>query len=322
LFHFRRHGDIKIALHPRYDHECNWSFTWNPGELYRGFYKPAAKRSRASRCLQHKPPHRLRVSYARMLETPFMKTGVASFGDPAASYLVLGTRLRPSSGHETNFMVGPAQGFLAITLVRDPTTCGRYTHNAYDSASLFTTPLRSQLRAPSKAVGFRFALASPTFHGLSRFRMLSGVTPFLHPQSRLGPDLTTAGSVPSIDHDQKVPADHHVQYQPLQNDPWSAFTGDTTGLGGGRVFPFGDGTNRSTGPSIARPTVRGGLCSALRPPPPKTPISPNGLCPANRNGSTFCRSCAWDPESRPNPAAYSRSLDTTSATKLSTGSLQ
>jgi hypothetical protein len=231
------------------------------------------------------------VSYARILETPFNENlVVASFGDPGGVISsVLGTPAPIPPGQRNEFHGGLQQAFGKY-LVIDADYLWKYTHNAYDFGVLFNTPITFPIAwHNSKISGFSVRASVPNFHGLTAFVVLSGVNSrFFNPQvGGLGTDLTTAGAF-RIDHDQKFQQTTHVQYQPLQNYPWIAFTWRyDNGLVAGAV-PFGDGTNPVdvSGLSPDQQFEAGLFCGSVHA-TPTTPISPNGLCPANLYGSTF-----------------------------------
>ncbi len=294
LFNFHGHGDIKeIALYLQDTiTKGNWSFNLGiRGDLYRGFTSSSQAEPRLGVAYNIKPSNTvLRVSYARILETPFNENlVVASFGDPGGVISsVLGTPAPIPPGQRNEFHAGLQQAFGKY-LVIDGDYLWKYTRNAYDFGVLFNTPITFPIAwHNSKISGFSVRASVPNFHGLTAFVVLSGVNSrFFDPQvGGLGTDLTTTG-VFRIDHDQKFQQTTHVQYQPRQNYPWIAFTWRyDNGLVAGAV-PVGDGTNPVdvSGLSPDQQFEAGLFCGSVHA-TPTTPISPNGLCDPALYGST------------------------------------
>jgi hypothetical protein len=229
LFHYHGHTDIKeLALYIQDTiTEGNWSFNLGlRGDIYRGISSSSQAEPRAGIAYNIKRTNTvLRISYARILETPFNENlVVASNGDPQGVFAsVLGAPGPVPPGQRNDFHAGFGQA-IGKHLVIDADYMWKYTHNAYDFSVLFNTPItypiawqRSKLYGPSVRVSF------PNFHGLSAFFTASSVASrFMNPQvGGLGTDLTTVG-VFRIDHDQKFQQTTHIQYQPFKNLPWIA----------------------------------------------------------------------------------------------------
>jgi len=229
LFGFRGHADIKeVALYLQDTITAgNWSFNLGVrGDIYRGISQDSQVEPRLGIAYNIKPSNTvLRVSYARILETPFNENlVVGSLGDPAGVFSsVLGSPGPIRSGQRNEFHAGFQQAF-GRHLVVDSDYLWKYTHNAFDFGVLFNTPITFPIAwHNSKISGFSIRARVPDFHGLTAFVVLSGVNSrFFNPQvGGLGTDFTTQGAF-RIDHDQKFQQTTHVQYQPKKNWPWIA----------------------------------------------------------------------------------------------------
>jgi hypothetical protein len=229
LFGFRGHADIKeVALYLQDTITAgNWSFNLGVrGDLYRGISQDSQVEPRLGIAYNIKPSNTvLRVSYARILETPFNENlVVGSLGDPAGVFSsVLGSPGPIRSGQRNEFHAGFQQAF-GRHLVVDGDYLWKYTHNAFDFGVLFNTPITFPIAwHNSKISGFSIRARVPDFHGLTAFVVLSGVNSrFFNPQvGGLGTDFATEGAF-RIDHDQKFQQTTHVQYQPKKNWPWIA----------------------------------------------------------------------------------------------------
>ena len=248
LFHFHGHTDIKeVALYIQDTiTEGNWSFNLGlRGDIYRGISRSSQAEPRAGIAYNIKPSNTvLRLSYARILETPFNENlVVASAGDAQGVFAsVLGTPAPIPPGQRNDFHAGFEQAF-GKHLVIDADYMWKYTHNAYDFSVLFNSPItfpiawqRSKIYGPSVRVSF------PDFHGLTAFFTASSVASrFFNPQvGGLGTDLTTVGAF-RIDHDQKFQQTTHIQYQPRKNWPWIGFNWRyDNGLVAGAIPCFND----------------------------------------------------------------------------------
>ncbi|MBZ5645561.1 MAG: TonB-dependent receptor, partial [Acidobacteriia bacterium] len=259
LFHFHGHTDVKeVALFVQDTiTKGNWSFNLGVREdLYRGISSATQTEPRAGIAYNFKPTNTvLRVSYARLLETPFNENlVVASAGDAQGVFAsVLGMPGPVPPGQRNDFHAGFEQAF-GKHLVIDADYMWKYTHNAYDFSVLFNTPItypiawqRSKINGPSFRVSF------PDYHGLSAFFTASSVAArFFNPQvGGLGTDLTTVGAF-RIDHDQNFQQTTHIQYQPRPNLPWIGFNWRyDNGLVAGAVPCFNDTDPNSSCGSIS-----------------------------------------------------------------------
>jgi hypothetical protein len=230
LFGFRGHADIKeVGLYVQDTITAgDWSFNLGlRGDIYRGIGSNDNQvQPRLGVAYNIKPSNTvLRVSYARVMETPFNENlVVGSLGDPAGVFSsVLGQPGPIRPGQRNEFHAGFQQAF-GRHLVIDGDYLWKYTHNAYDFGVLFNTPITFPIAwHNSKISGFSIRASVPNYHGLTAFVVMSGVNSrFFNPQvGGLGTDFTTEGAF-RIDHDQKFQQTTHVQYQPKQAWPWIA----------------------------------------------------------------------------------------------------
>ena len=227
-FLFHGHRDIKeVGLYLQDTiTKGNWSFNIGiRGDLYRGFSNNSQAEPRAGIAYNVKRTNTvLRVSYARVMETPFNENLVfaSTLASPVTEALFGATAPIPP-GQRNEFHAGFQQAF-GRHLVIDGDYLWKYTHNAYDFSDFFNTPIFFPIGWDrSKISGWSIRANIPNFHGLSAFFTSSGVNSrFFNPQvGGLGTDLTTVGAF-RIDHDQKFQATTHVQYQPRKTWPWIA----------------------------------------------------------------------------------------------------
>jgi hypothetical protein len=229
LFLFQGHRDIKeLGLYLQDTiTKGNWSFNIGiRGDLYRGFSNNSQAEPRAGIAYNIKRTNTvLRVSYARVMETPFNENLVfaSTLASPVTEALFGATSPIPP-GQRNEFHAGFQQAFGKY-LVLDGDYLWKYTHNAYDFSDFFNTPIFFPIGWDrSKISGWSIRANVPNFHGVSAFFTASGVAArFFNPQvGGLGTDLTTVGAF-RIDHDQKFQQTTHIQYQPSRNWPWIAF---------------------------------------------------------------------------------------------------
>jgi Carboxypeptidase regulatory-like domain/TonB-dependent Receptor Plug Domain len=292
LFHFHGHTDIKeMALFVQDTiTEGNWTFNLGVrGDLYRGISSSSQAEPRLGIAYNIKRTNTvLRISYARLLETPFNENlVVASTGDPQGVFAsVLGTPAPIPPGQRNEFHAGFEQAF-GKHLVIDADYLWKYTHNSYDFSVLFNSPItfpiawqRSKISGPSVRVNFT------NYHGLTAFFNASSVAArFFNPQvGGLGTDLMTVGAF-RIDHDQKFQQTTHIQYQPRPNWPWIGFNWRyDNGLVAGAV-PFAADTTTPvdlTGLSPDQQMQAGLFCGSTFP----TLTAPLTTCAPSQYGST------------------------------------
>ena len=311
LFQFSGHGDIKevgLFLQDTIT-EGNWSFNIGiRGDLYRGISNSTNQAEpRAGIAYNIKRTNTvLRISYARVLETPFNENLVlaSTVGNPVAEAL-FGATAPILPGQRNEFHAGFQQAFGKY-LVVDADYLWKYTHNGYDFSDFLNTPIffpvawdRSKIHGPSVRVSL------PNFHGVTAFFTASSVAArFFAPQvGGLGTDLTGVGAF-RIDHDQRFQETTHVQYQPFKNLPWVALNWRyDNGLVAGAV-PCFNLTNPNTvcagtsflgaggvptvdlsGLTADQQTQAGLTCNGVA----ATRIAAFASCPASQYGSTLIK---------------------------------
>jgi hypothetical protein len=190
----------------------------------------------------------LRVSYARVMETPFNENLVlASLGcgdavlNPLLGCATLG--ITPFSPGWRNEFHGGIQQAFGRYLVFSGEYIWKYTHNAYDFSILGATPLTFPIEwHNSKIPGFAGRVSMPNLHGFSALMVFSSVAArFFAPQlGGAGATPSAPGGVFRIDHDEKFNMTSHIQYQPWKRGPWAGFNWRyDSGLVAGAV-PFAD----------------------------------------------------------------------------------
>ncbi len=232
LFPFRGRTDIKeLALYLQDTiTKGNWAF--NLGfrqDLYRGIVHDAQPQPRVGLAYNIKKSNTvLRLSYSRIMETPFNENLVlASLGasNPVILDVIGGVSLQAPirSGQRNQFNAGFQQAFGKL-LVVDADYLWKFTHNAYDFSAFANTPIffpiawhNSKIDGPSVRVSF------PNYHGLTAFAVLAHVRARYFPPQIGGLGATiTGGEVFRIDHDQAFNQTTHLQYQPWKTLPWIA----------------------------------------------------------------------------------------------------
>ena len=234
FFGFRGHTDVKeLALYVRdIITKGNWSMNLGlRGDFYNGLVTHKEAEPRLGIAYNIKRTNTvLRVSYARVLETPFNENLVlSSIGcNNAVLNPLLGcsaqnpTPLTP--GWRNEFHAGLEQAFGKY-LVFSGEYIWKYTHNAYDFSILGATPITFPVAwERSKIPGFAGRVSVPNFHGFSALMVFSSVA-----ARYFTPQVSGAGATPSapigvfrIDHDEKFNQTTHVQYQ-IKKGPWVGF---------------------------------------------------------------------------------------------------
>ena len=297
LFGFRGHTDVKqIALYIQDQiTKGNWSFNAGlRGDFYNGLTTHNEAEPRLGIAYNIKRTNTvLRVSYARLLETPFNENLVVASvgcGSPVLNPLLgcassSSTPLSP--GWRNEFHAGLQQA-LGKYLVFSGEYVWKYTHNAYDFSILGNTPIFFPIAWDrSKIPGFAGRVSVPNFHGFSALMVFSTVSArFFLPQ------VSGAGATPSaptgvfrIDHDERFNQTTHLQYQPWQRGPWIGFNWRyDSGLVAGAV-PFASDTTTPVDLTIltADQQLQAGLfCGSVFP----TLTSPLTTCAPAQYGST------------------------------------
>jgi len=231
LFQFRGHGDIKevgLFLQDTIT-KGSWSFNIGiRGDMYRGISNSANQaQPRAGVAYNIKRTNTvLRISYARVMETPFNENLIlaSTVGNPVAESL-FGATAPILPGQRNEFHAGFQQAFGKF-LVVDADYLWKYTHNAYDFSILGNTPVTFPIVwHNSKIPGFALRASVPDFHGFTALVVMSSVAArYFPPQvGGLGVTVGQSGSVFRIDHDEKFNQTTHLQYQPWKRGPWVGF---------------------------------------------------------------------------------------------------
>jgi hypothetical protein len=232
-FNFHGRGDIRqLAMYVQDAiTKGNWTFNLGVrGDLYRGLSRDAQIQPRLGLAYNIKPSNTvLRLSYARVMETPFNENLV--FASQTANDPVIGALFGPNSsaairpGARNEFHAGFQQAFAKFMVV-DADYMWKYTHNGYDFSTLLNTPIFFPIAwHNSKIDGASVRVSMPEHHGLTAFVLMGHVNArFFPPQvGGLGTDLGSGGLPFRIDHDQKFQQTTHLQYQPWKSGPWIGF---------------------------------------------------------------------------------------------------
>ena len=321
LFPFNGHTDVKLLSLFVQDaiSKGNWSINLGlRGDFYNGLTSHKEAEPRIGIAYNVKKTNTvLRVSYARILETPFNENLVLSSNgcaDPVLNPLLVCSTNLPtpfSPGWRNEFHAGLQQAFGRY-LVFSGEYIWKYTRNAYDFGVFGATPLTFPIEwHNSKIPAFAGRVSVPNIHGFSALFVFSSVSSrFFNPQ------LGGAGAVPPgsggsditpfrIDHDEKFNQTTHVQYQPWKNGPWFGMNWRyDSGLVAGAVPCIAlTGTCGSTdltqvdvsGLTPDQQFQSGLFCASVHALPPSAanpvgvPISPTNTCPAGQYGSTLVK---------------------------------
>jgi len=233
LFHFQGHTDVKeLGLYLQDTITVgNWAFNLGlRGDLYRGIVHDWQPQPRVGFAYNVKKTNSvLRVSYSRVLETPFNENLIlASLGasNPVIVNVIGGANLQAPirSGQRNQFNAGFQQAFGKYVVV-DADYLWKYTHNAYDFSAFGNTPIFFPIAwKNSKIDGPSVRVSMPNFHGFTALVVLAHVRArYFPPQvGGLGATVGQGGSVFRIDHDQAFNQTTHFQYQPWKTLPWIA----------------------------------------------------------------------------------------------------
>jgi hypothetical protein len=233
LFHFQGHTDVKeLGLYLQDTITVgNWAFNLGlRGDLYRGIVHDWQPQPRVGFAYNVKKTNSvLRVSYSRVLETPFNENLIlASLGasNPVIVDVIGGANLQAPirSGQRNQFNAGFQQAFGKYVVV-DADYLWKYTHNAYDFSAFGNTPIFFPIAwKNSKIDGPSVRVSMPNFHGFTALVVLAHVRARYFPAQVGGLGATVGGGqVFRIDHDQAFNQTTHFQYQPWKTLPWVAF---------------------------------------------------------------------------------------------------
>jgi Carboxypeptidase regulatory-like domain/TonB-dependent Receptor Plug Domain len=323
LFTFNGHTDVKqLALYLQDQiSKGNWSFNLGVrGDFYNGLTTHREGEPRLGIAYNIKPSNTvLRISYARVLETPFNENLIVS--SIGCSNAVLNPLLACSAPNSTplapgwrnEFHAGIQQAFGKY-LVFSGEYIWKYTHNGFDFSILGNTPIFFPVAWDrSKIPGYAGRVSVPNFHGFSALMVFSSVAArFFTPQ------LSGAGAVPSapsgvfrIDHDEKFNQTTHLQYQPWKHGPWFGFNWRyDSGLVAGKV-PFATDTTTPVDLTVLTgdQQLQAGLfCGSQHP----TLFAPLTSCAPQLYGSTLVQIPApgkQDPDRNPQRIAARHLFD-------------
>jgi len=303
LYTFKGHADVKeLALYIQDNiSKGNWVFNLGlRGDFYNGLTTHKEAEPRLGIAYNIKKTNTvLRVSYARVLETPFNENLVlASVGcnnnvlNPLLGCFEAGQPTPLAPGWRNEFHAGLEQAFGRY-LVFSGEYIWKYTHNGYDFSVLGNTPITFPVEwQRSKIPGFAGRVSVPTFHGFSALAVFSSVaarffTPQIGGAGAVPSAVLAGGSVPfRIDHDEKFNMTTHFQYQPWKTGPWLGFNWRyDSGLVAGAV-PFATDTTTPvdlTGLSADQQIEAGLFCGSQRP----TLSTPLTTCAPAQYGSTL-----------------------------------
>ena len=297
LFNFPGHTNVKLASFYVQDQITKGDWSFSPGlraDFYNGLTSHNEVEPRLGIAYNIKRTNTvLRVSYARLLETPFNENLIVSSVGCADAVLnpLLGcsaSSLTPlSPGWRNEFHAGLQQAF-GKHLVFSGEYVWKYTHNAYDFSILGNTPIFFPIAwNRSKIPGVAGRVSVPNWHGFSALMVFSSVNArfFLPQVSGAGATPSAASGVFRIDHDERFNQTTHLQYQIGEKGPWVGFNWRyDSGLVAGAV-PFA--TDTSTPVNLAGLTadeqMQAGLfCGNVFP----TLQSPLTTCAPSQYGST------------------------------------
>ena len=233
LFPFHGHTDVKEVATYLQDTITKGEWAFNLGvraDVYRGIVHDWQPEPRVGVAYNVKKTNSvLRVSYSRVLETPFNENLIlASLGasNPVIVDVIGGTSLQAPirAGQRNQFNAGFQQAFGRFVVV-DADYLWKYTHNAYDFSAFGNTPIFFPIAwKNSKIDGPSVRVSLPNYHGLTAFAVLAHVRARYFPPQVGGLGATvTGGEVFRIDHDQAFNQTTHLQYQPWKRSPWVAF---------------------------------------------------------------------------------------------------
>ncbi len=317
LYAFNGHTDVKeLALYIQDSiTKGNWNFNLGMrGDLYNGLATHSEAQPRLGVSYNIKPSNTvLRVSYARVMESPFNENLVLSSvgcANPVLNPLLAcapSLSLTPlSPGWRNEFHAGFQQA-LGKYMVFSGEYIWKYTHHGFDFSVLGNTPITFPVEWDrSKIPGYAGRLSVPNIHGFSALVVFSSVAArFFDPQvSGAGATPSAPAGVFRIDHDEKFNETTHIQYQPWKRGPWMGFnwrydSGLVAGpvpCAGGNCANFtvdqgGKGTDSIVDASqlTADQQFQGGLFCEGVAATPTTPISSaeygQNVCPAAKYGS-------------------------------------
>jgi len=273
LYEFRGHTDVKeLALYVRDNiAKGNWSLNLGlRGDFYNGLTTHREAEPRLGVAYNIKKTNTvLRVSYARVLETPFNENLVLSSTgcsnavlNPLLGCFAQGQQTPLSPGWRNEFHAGLQQAFGRY-LVFSGEYIWKYTHDGYDFSILGNTPITFPVEwERSKIPGYAGRVSVPDFHGFSALAVFSSVaarffTPQVGGAGAVPSAVLAGGSVPfRIDHDEKFNLTTHLQYQPWKTGPWFGFNWRyDSGMVAGQAPCYGGNCAQTTVTSTGAPAI-------------------------------------------------------------------
>jgi hypothetical protein len=209
----------------------NWSFNLGiRGDIYKGFTSEQQAEPRLGVAYNIKPSNTvLRLSYARVMETPFNENLIVSTTGCDSPFLAALVPCVPAAldpGFRNEFHAGIGQA-IGSHFVLDGEYLWKYTHTGYDFSILGNTPIFFPIGwHNSKITGFTLRANVPNYHGFTALVVMSSVAArFFPPQTGgLGVTVGQSGEPFRIDHDEKFNETTHLQYQPAKlRGPWIGF---------------------------------------------------------------------------------------------------
>ncbi len=171
----------------------------------------------------------LRAAYSRTFETPFNENLVLSSGTGGGGLAqnVFGSDSRPiEPGRRNQFNAGFQQG-IGKWLIIDADYFWKYTHNAYDFAVFFNTPIAFPISwHNSKLDGVTARVSTVNIHGFQAYLTLGHTRAryFAPENGGLIPLGGFSTDVFRIDHDQAYQQNVVIRYQRPHNGEWIDFT--------------------------------------------------------------------------------------------------
>ncbi len=171
----------------------------------------------------------VRLAYARSFETPFNENLILSSGTGGGGLAenVFGSESTPiQPGNRNQFNAGFQHGFGRWFIV-DADYFWKYTHNAYDFAVFFNTPITFPIAwHNSKLDGVTARVSTTDIHGFKAYLTLGHTRARYFPPENGGliPVGGFSGSVFRIDHDQAYQHNAVFRYQRPKNTEWIEFT--------------------------------------------------------------------------------------------------
>jgi hypothetical protein len=295
LFPFRGHADIKeLALYAQDAiTRGNWTFNLGlRGDFYNGFSSHNEAEPRLGVAYNIKRTGTvLRVSYARLLETPFNENLVISATGCNFEVIAALVPCVPASfspGWRNEFHAGLEQAFGRY-LVFFGEYVTKYTHNGYDFSVLGATPLTFPIEwHNSKIPGIVGRVTVPNYRGFSAQFVFSSVAARFFPPQIGGLGVVTVGQTGlpfRIDHDEAFNQTTHLQYQFGKRGPWIGWNWryDSGQVAGAVPFAI-DGTTPVdlTGLTADQQIQAGLFCGSVFP----TLSAPLTTCAPSQFGST------------------------------------